>query len=106
VCSSDLLSEAIDDGLSGRQPLDTALAAYHARRDACELPIYSMTCDLARLEPPPLPVRSLLAALQGNQPQIDRYLGILAGSVSIDEFFSAENLARIADRRVEASWAA
>ncbi len=38
---------------------------------------------------------NLLASLAGNQQEINRFHGLLAGSVSFDEYFGKDNLARI-----------
>lgn len=37
---TELLADAIDDGLSGRRPLDTALAEYEYRRNEATVPDY------------------------------------------------------------------
>jgi hypothetical protein len=36
-----------------------------------------------------------LGALRGNQAQINRYFGTVAGTVAISEFFAQENIERI-----------
>ena len=38
---------------------------------------------------------SLFAALRGNEDQSGRFLGTIAGTVPIPEFFSPHNIARI-----------
>jgi hypothetical protein len=45
--------------------------------------------------PPPESVQQLQAALQNNQPEIDRFFGTMAGTVAIPEFYSPENVGRI-----------
>jgi hypothetical protein len=40
-------------------------------------------------------MRELMAALRGNQPEIDRFLGTIAGTVPIAEFFAPDNVQRI-----------
>jgi flavin-dependent dehydrogenase len=92
---AELLAEAVDAGLSGRQDLSDALAAYQRQRDESVGPIYQMTCHLARLEPPPPEMQALFSALRGNQEQINRMFGALAGNVPIPEFFAPENIGRI-----------
>jgi hypothetical protein len=47
------------------------------------------------MEPPSPPMQQLYRALRGNQPEIDRFLGTVEGTVSIPEFFASENLERI-----------
>ena len=92
---AELLAEALDSGLSGRRPLDEALAGYQQRRDAAVMPMYDLTVQLAALEPPPPPLQQLLGALPGNQREIDRFLGTLEGTVPIPEFFAPANVERI-----------
>ncbi len=92
---ADLLSEAIDDGFSGRRPLEAALAEYAAATEPGRDGHYESTCERARIEAPPPEVRVLLNALRYNQPEADRFFGIDAGTVPIREFFSPENVGRI-----------
>ena len=49
---AELLVEAIDDGLSGRRPLDDALAGYERRRNEIAEPLYALTLQLLSGEPP------------------------------------------------------
>ena len=37
----------------------------------------------------------LRAAIQGNQPDTDRIMGVLTGSVPKEEFFNSQNIRRI-----------
>jgi flavin-dependent dehydrogenase len=92
---AELLADAVDDGLSGRRPLEDALAEYQRCRDEAVRPIYEMTYQFASLQPPPPEQQQLLAALQHDQAQADRFFGTIAGTVPIPEFFSPENVARI-----------
>jgi 2-polyprenyl-6-methoxyphenol hydroxylase-like FAD-dependent oxidoreductase len=92
---ADLLAGAIDAGLSGRQPIDEALAGYERRRNEAAMPMYEFTQQLAGLEPPPPHMQQLFAALHANQEQTNRFFGTIAGTVPIPEFFSPENLGRI-----------
>jgi flavin-dependent dehydrogenase len=89
------LAEAIDQGLSGVMPMQEALAAYHARRDAVAKPIYDFTCDLAAFTPPTTEMAALFAALADNPAQTSRFFGMLAQTVSPAEFFASENVGRI-----------
>lgn len=57
--------------------------------------MYEFTLQLSRLEPPPPDLQQLLGALQGNADGIARFLGILAGSVCVPEFFSPQNIERL-----------
>ena len=57
--------------------------------------MYEFTCQLAALGPTPPDILRLQRALVGNQPEIDRFLGLIAGATSIPDYFTPENLGRI-----------
>jgi 2-polyprenyl-6-methoxyphenol hydroxylase-like FAD-dependent oxidoreductase len=92
---AEKLAEAVDAGFSGRLPLEEVLASYHAERDAAVLPLFELTCDMARLTPPSPQMQALLDVLRHNQADTDRYFGVLAGTVGVSEFFAQENQQRI-----------
>ncbi len=92
---AELVAEAIDAGLSGRQPLEEALADYERQRNELTMPIYELNSRFAALEPPPLEMQQLFGALCGNQYETNRFFGTIAGTVPIPEFFAPENVARI-----------
>jgi flavin-dependent dehydrogenase len=92
---AELVAEAVDAGLSGRYPLEEALAEYEQQRNEAAFPIYEFTCQLAALEPPPPGMQLLFAALRGNQTETDRFMGVLAGTTPVPDFFAPENLGRI-----------
>jgi flavin-dependent dehydrogenase len=100
--SAEWLAEAIDAGLSGRQPMEEALAAYEQTRNNAELPYFDLTTQLAALEPPPLEVQQLLEALRENPEQRSRFFGMLAHTVPVTEFFSLENMQAIFSRQKQA----
>lgn len=91
---ADLLAETIDAGLSGRQPIHDAMAAYEARRNAAAMPSYDFTCQLATLQPPP-EMLQLFTALRGNQDGINRFFGNVVGTTNIAEFFAPESIGRL-----------
>jgi len=80
---------------AARQPLEQALAEYEQRRNEAVRPMYQFTCQLAALEPPPPEMQDLFTALRGNQADTNRFLGTVAGTVPIPEFFAPENTQRI-----------
>jgi flavin-dependent dehydrogenase len=92
---AELLAEAIDEGLSGRRPLEETLAQYERRRNEASMPLFELTCEFAALQPPSPEQEQLFAALRHDQEQTNRFLGTLAGTVPIPEFFAPENLGRI-----------
>ena len=92
---AELLAAAIDAGFSGQRPLSEALANYERQRNEHVLPMYEFTCQLASFEPPSPEMQQLFGALSGNQVETNRFLGTIAGTVPIPEFFSPENIGRI-----------
>lgn len=92
---AELLATALSVGLAGERPLADALAEYERGRNAAVGPMYDFTLELAHLEPPPPILRQLLGALPGNQDGIDHFLGVMAGSVPIDDFFAPDNVGRL-----------
>ncbi len=92
---AELLAEAIGAGLDAGGKLGPALAAYRQRRDKAALPMYEFTTELASFAPPRPEQRLLFEALAGRPAEIDRFLGVLAGAVPIDSYFSPRNLVRL-----------
>jgi flavin-dependent dehydrogenase len=94
---AELLADAIDDTFAGRLSADDALAGYERKRNEAVMPMYQMTCDLARLDPPPPEMLGLFAALRDNEEQSGRFMGTIAGTVPIPEFFSPKNVRQVMD---------
>jgi 2-polyprenyl-6-methoxyphenol hydroxylase-like FAD-dependent oxidoreductase len=93
---AELLTEALDQALSGRRAEGEALAEYARRRDAQSLANYEYTCQRADLEQPAPPqLRRLVAALRSNQEATDRFAGVIVGTVSAQEYFAPENVQQI-----------
>lgn len=92
---AELLAGALDAGLNGEEPMLSCLAGYERARNEAAGPMYDFTLQLSRLEPPPPHLQQLLGALQGNADEIARFLGLLAGTVPIPEFFSPDNIERL-----------
>jgi flavin-dependent dehydrogenase len=92
---AELLAEAIDKGFSGRMPLEEALAEYERRRNEDAFPLYEMTCQLGALEPPTAEMLQLFAALRENREETNRFLGVIAGTTPVQEFYAPENMRRI-----------
>jgi hypothetical protein len=80
---------------SGRWKMDQALADYERRRNEDALPMFKRTTQLEKLEPSPPEMLRLLNALRVNQEETGRFLGTVTGTVSILEFYSAENINRV-----------
>jgi 2-polyprenyl-6-methoxyphenol hydroxylase-like FAD-dependent oxidoreductase len=99
---AEFLADALDDGFTGICPLDEALSDYERKRDEVVMPMYEMTCNLAALHTPP-EMQALFGALRENQYQTNRFFGTMAGSVSIPDFFSPENIEAIMNESVFAA---
>jgi hypothetical protein len=57
--------------------------------------MYELTCQRAALEPLAPQMTQLVTALSGNQDDTDRFLGVIAGTVPVPEFFAPGNVQRI-----------
>jgi 2-polyprenyl-6-methoxyphenol hydroxylase-like FAD-dependent oxidoreductase len=98
LCDAESLSAAVIDGLGGARPLDDALAAHHAARDARTHTMYDFTTDLASFRPKP-GGEMLFRSIARSQERIDELLGVLTGAVPMAEYFAPRNLARIVGPR-------
>jgi 2-polyprenyl-6-methoxyphenol hydroxylase-like FAD-dependent oxidoreductase len=92
---AETLAAALDAGLSGRAPLEEALAGYQRARDAFALPLYEFICGLATLDPPPPEMQQIIGALAGNREGADQFMGVIDGTVAVPDFFSEENIGRL-----------
>jgi flavin-dependent dehydrogenase len=92
---AELLTDALDEGLSGRAPLAAALADYERRRNEATLPDYRQNLQAARFDPLPAELRQLRAAVRGDQVTTAQLLMALEGMVPREAFFNPENLGRI-----------
>jgi flavin-dependent dehydrogenase len=92
---AELLADAADAGLSGRAPMDDALAGYERRRNELSAHGFQTTIEFAQLEPPPPHMQELFAALRDRPADRDRLFGTFAGTVAPEEFFAPESLARM-----------
>jgi flavin-dependent dehydrogenase len=84
---AELLAQAIDGGLSGSRPLDDALAGYERDRNEAAMPGYELTTRLARLDMEAAEIIPLLSSVEASPERTSRFLGLLAGSVVVSEFF-------------------
>lgn len=86
---------ALGEVWAGRASFDDALGRRHEQRDADTLPMYEFTTQLATLEPPPPEMQELLGAMAGNQPAMDAFISVNAGTISPPEFFEPDHLASL-----------
>ena len=95
LLDAELLAAAVVEGMSGNRPLDAALSDYGRRRDAAARPMHGLTAEFAGLAAPPPAMIELLHALRGNPADTARFLGVIARTVAVDDFYAPANLARI-----------
>jgi 2-polyprenyl-6-methoxyphenol hydroxylase-like FAD-dependent oxidoreductase len=79
---------AIHAWLGNEQPFDEAMTTYQRLRDTHSRSMYELTCTLATLEPPPLPMQQALAAAQGKQDAMDTFVSVIAGTLPPDAMFA------------------
>ena len=92
---AESLSAAVIAGLTGQSPLETALAAHHARRDKAVLPMYKFTLGLASFAPDPAGAILFRALARADQSRVDEFLGVITGAVPLDEYMKPGNMRRI-----------
>jgi 2-polyprenyl-6-methoxyphenol hydroxylase-like FAD-dependent oxidoreductase len=89
------LVTALDDGWSGRRPLDDGLRAHQASRDQRAKPLFDFTCEMATLAPPPPQMQQLFAALRGNREATNQFYSAITGSSPLPAFMNPDNIGRI-----------
>jgi flavin-dependent dehydrogenase len=92
---ADFLSTAIHEAFSGQRPLGEALLGYETRRNDATLAEYRENIAAARFTPISPELLQLRLALRGNQEGTKRFVMMLEGWISQEEFFNPENLERI-----------
>ncbi len=92
---AEAVASALDDAFAERRAYDDAMADYQRARDDVALPIYELTCEFAKLEPPPPDMQQLIGAMPSNQEAIDGFASVMAGTLPAPEFFAPENVGRI-----------
>jgi 2-polyprenyl-6-methoxyphenol hydroxylase-like FAD-dependent oxidoreductase len=85
---ADYLCTAVVAGLGGSRPLAAALQEHQHRRDQAIRGMYDFTFDIASFPRLTFFRRLFYAAVASDQRQTDRLLGVLAGTVPADEYFS------------------
>jgi flavin-dependent dehydrogenase len=93
---AELCAAGLDGALAGRRSFEGAMVEYQRRRDEHVLPMYEFTSELATLEPPPPELAHVLSAVSRSQEAMDGFARVIGGVTSPAEFFSDENVGRIA----------
>jgi 2-polyprenyl-6-methoxyphenol hydroxylase-like FAD-dependent oxidoreductase len=78
---------ALDEVFRGRRSFGEAMAACHAVRDEHAGPIYDFTTGLATLAAPPPELQERFAAMAGDQPAMNAFASVVAGTLSPVDFF-------------------
>lgn len=97
-CDAQALAEAIHKGFSGERDFPALMSDYEESRVEWAMPFYELTCQFATFSPPPPQMQALYRALEGNQADIDRFIGLITEATSPAEFFVSENIQRILAR--------
>ncbi|MGA8113507.1 MAG: NAD(P)/FAD-dependent oxidoreductase [Actinocatenispora sp.] len=86
---AELLVTHLDPALRGEGPIDDALATFGEERDRESMPRYQFNLEAAKFDPMP-ELLDILRAVRGDQTQLDRFLGMIAGLYTLEEFFTEE----------------
>lgn len=92
---AEYLSQALHEALSGERPDQVALADYERQRNEASEQLFRYTIEQAKYQPLDRLTKLVLRALQDNEVDRNRFFGILAGSVSPEEFAALPNVVRI-----------
>jgi flavin-dependent dehydrogenase len=68
---AELLADALNEGFSGKQSFEDALAGYERKRNEIAMPMYEEACAMAAFTPFPDEFLRLRAMVRGNQRATD-----------------------------------
>jgi len=88
------LAAALDDGFSGERPMAEALDDYGRTVRESSVPMFELQAELAQLDVDS-ETRALFRALGESPTKGDRFLGTIAGTVPVREFWNRRNLRRV-----------
>jgi 2-polyprenyl-6-methoxyphenol hydroxylase-like FAD-dependent oxidoreductase len=88
-CDAERCASALDRVFRGDLFFDAAMEECRRLRDEHAFPIYEFTCQLATLEPPPPEMQQVIGTIYGDQPAMDRFVQMNAGTISPLEFFQS-----------------
>jgi 2-polyprenyl-6-methoxyphenol hydroxylase-like FAD-dependent oxidoreductase len=95
---AELLAVAIDEGLSGKRPLEVALSEYERRRNDATMPDYRLNLDRAQFKPAPQEELRLQRALMDNQEAANRFFMAYEEMIPPEWFFNPDFLRTIMER--------
>jgi 2-polyprenyl-6-methoxyphenol hydroxylase-like FAD-dependent oxidoreductase len=90
--TSDLLADAIHDGLTHRQPMDAALAGYQHRRDLLTASGLELTLATARLAAPQARHEAIYRAAANKPDLASQIFGVPGGSIPAAEAYSRTHI--------------
>jgi flavin-dependent dehydrogenase len=93
LAHAELLAHRLDEGLRGDRPVDEALAEYAEERDRESMPRYQFNLEAAKFDPLP-ELLNVLRTVEGDQEYMDRFFGLLAGVLSMEQFFTEDLIDR------------
>ncbi|MEU2873576.1 NAD(P)/FAD-dependent oxidoreductase [Streptomyces olivoreticuli] len=94
---AELLADAVDSGLSGRDPLPEALARYERRRDEMVTGHYRYTCDHAVITNHTREEIAFIRAMSRSPTHGRDMVGMFATMVDPARFYSARNIHALLD---------
>ncbi|WP_255360288.1 NAD(P)/FAD-dependent oxidoreductase [Nocardia sp. BMG51109] len=89
---AELLSAALDRGLSGRATMNDALAEYEQARNTKAFQHYDYTCDMADLHDYSPEELDLMGAIAKSPRHATGLLGVFSDATKPADFFSADNI--------------
>ena len=89
----------LDEGFSGRRPLERALGDFERRRNDASREDFAENLRFARFEPIPPELLALRAAIRGNQEAINRMYMAREGMIPRESFFNPENMQKLMGAR-------
>jgi flavin-dependent dehydrogenase len=92
---AELLADAVDAGLSGKVPMEIALAEYERQRDESTEADYHQNVRQAQFLPPPGDLLQIRGALRGNPAAATLFSKAIEGLLPREHFFNPENLAAL-----------
>ena len=91
---AELLTNALVDVVTNGADEEAALARYATERDRRVRAMYDFTIQLASFAPSAA-AQVLFRALAGRQAEIDRFFGVITGSIDMRTYMSPQNMIRV-----------
>ncbi|WBC07481.1 NAD(P)/FAD-dependent oxidoreductase [Micromonospora sp. WMMA1947] len=101
---AEALSAALHATLTGAQEWDQVMSEYERRRNAESAMMYDFTCEAASFEFDPM-TKHLVQVLATSPEHANRFFGVIAGTVTPEDFFSPDSLLDMLGRLPEDTFA-